>query len=112
VITKAGNLKAQHIFHAVVPTWLGGSHKETEILAKCIADCFGEGERRNLKSIAFSSFTTNIIDGIPKEVTIRVLIEEARRFIDETPISKLKEIRYCAQDLNSLTLFSTQFKAL
>ncbi|MCA9017849.1 MAG: O-acetyl-ADP-ribose deacetylase [Planctomycetaceae bacterium] len=60
VVTSAGNLPAQYIFHAVGPIWQGGGKKEREQLQSAYETCLTLAEKHQCRSLAFPSISTGI----------------------------------------------------
>src|SRR5712692_3368722 len=53
VVTTAGSLPAQHVFHAVGPIYQDGKHGEPEQLAGCYRKCLKLAEQHGARSISF-----------------------------------------------------------
>lgn len=58
VVTTAGALPAQYVFHAVGPIYRDGNHHEAELLASCYRKCLQLAEERGLRSISFPAIST------------------------------------------------------
>lgn len=81
VVTKAGRLNAQYIFHAVGPVYRGGKAGEADALASCYRECLQLAAERGLKSIAFPAISTGIY-GYPLGEAAGIAVREIRGFLD------------------------------
>ena len=60
VVTSAGRLPAQFVFHAVGPVYRDGRHGEPDLLRSCYAVCLDLAKERSLASISFPSISTGV----------------------------------------------------
>jgi O-acetyl-ADP-ribose deacetylase (regulator of RNase III) len=60
VVTTAGRLPAQFVFHAVGPVYRDGRHGEPEALASCYRTALKLAEERGLRTISFPSISTGV----------------------------------------------------
>lgn len=90
VVTGAGRLHAQYIFHAVGPVYRGGSQGEAETLASCYRVCLGLAAERGVKTIAFPAISTGIY-GYPLDDAAEISIREIVRFLRGA--SSIEEVR-------------------
>lgn len=60
VVTTAGRLPAQFVFHAVGPVYRGGKHGEAGLLASCYRTCLRLAEEHAVQTIAFPSISTGV----------------------------------------------------
>lgn len=58
VATRAGNLEAKYLFHAVGPVWKGGSAGEVELLRSAIVKCLDLAAAYECESIAIPAIST------------------------------------------------------
>ena len=58
VVTSAGALPAQYVFHAVGPVYRDGRQGEPEQLASCYDTCFHLAEERGVRTISFPAIST------------------------------------------------------
>src|SRR5215469_8246016 len=81
VVTTAGNLRAQYVFHAVGPIY-SGTPEDERLLASAYQSCLNLAEQHRVKSIAFPSLSTGVY-GYPLEeaapVALRTIIEHIKR---------------------------------
>lgn len=73
-ITKAYNLPARHVIHAVGPVWRGGKHDEAKLLANCYRQSLLLAEQHGLKSVAFPAISCGIY-GFPIDHAAAIAIE-------------------------------------
>jgi O-acetyl-ADP-ribose deacetylase (regulator of RNase III) len=74
VITGAGALPAQYVFHAVGPIYHDGSHGEPEHLANCYRKCLKLAEQHGVRSISFPAISTGVY-GYPLEEAAGIALE-------------------------------------
>lgn len=60
VVTTAGALPAQHVFHAVGPIYRDGRQGEPEQLASCYRTCLELAEQRDVRTISFPAISTGV----------------------------------------------------
>jgi O-acetyl-ADP-ribose deacetylase len=58
VVTSAGKLPAQFVFHTVGPFYSGGRKGEAELLASCYRTCLELAAEHKIASISFPSIST------------------------------------------------------
>jgi O-acetyl-ADP-ribose deacetylase (regulator of RNase III) len=90
VVTGAGALPAQYVFHAVGPIYHDGLHGEPEQLANCYRKCHELAEQRGVHSISFPAISTGVY-GYP--------VEEAAGIALETIASRLKDPESTVRDV-------------
>jgi len=79
-ITKGYNLKAKHVIHTPGPVYVGGAHKESEILKNSYCNSMLLAKENNLKSIAFPAISTGVYH-YPKEEACNIAINTVLYFI-------------------------------
>ncbi len=79
VITRAGNLPAQHVIHTVGPHWNGGNRKESEKLESCYTNSLDLAMQHNCKTIAFPCISTGIYK-FPKELAAKIAVNSIKKF--------------------------------
>ncbi|HWC00236.1 MAG TPA: macro domain-containing protein, partial [Bryobacteraceae bacterium] len=82
VVTAAGALPAQYVFHAVGPVYRGGEHGEPQQLASCYRECLKLAEERGVKRISFPSISTGAY-GYPTGEAAAIAIEQVRRHLEQ-----------------------------
>lgn len=81
VVTAAGQLPAQYVFHAVGPVYHGGERGEPEQLASCYRQCLKLAEERGVKRISFPSISTGAY-GYPVGQAARIAIDQVREHLE------------------------------
>lgn len=80
-ITKAYQLSAQHVIHAVGPVWKGGDYEEEALLASCYREALVLADRHEATSIAFPSISCGAYR-FPVEqaadIAIQIILEHAK----------------------------------
>jgi O-acetyl-ADP-ribose deacetylase len=74
VVTSAGALPAQYVFHAVGPIYRDGQHGEPEQLRSCYRTCLDLAGRHGVRSISFPAISTGVY-GYPLEEAAAVALE-------------------------------------
>jgi len=74
VVTRAGALPAQHVFHAVGPIYHDGKHGEPEHLASCYQRCLALAEEHGVRTISFPAISTGVY-GYPVEEAAAIAVE-------------------------------------
>jgi O-acetyl-ADP-ribose deacetylase (regulator of RNase III) len=81
VVTTAGRLPANYIFHAVGPIY-SGNRDDERLLTSAYQSCLNLAEQHQVKSIAFPSLSTGIY-GYPLElaapIALRTIIEHIKK---------------------------------
>jgi O-acetyl-ADP-ribose deacetylase (regulator of RNase III) len=107
VVTKAGRLKAQFIFHAVGPVYRGGEEGEPDELASCYRECLQLAAERDLKTIAFPAISTGVY-GYPMDQAAEIAVREIRGFLNQP--SSVEEVRVVLFGEESLRTFEQALK--
>jgi O-acetyl-ADP-ribose deacetylase len=95
VVTGAGALPAQYVFHAVGPIYRDGLHGEPEQLANCYRKCLELAEQHGVRSVSFPAISTGVY-GYP--------LEEAAGIALETIAARLEDPNCTLRDV-SIVLF-------
>ncbi len=82
VVTDAGDLPANFVFHAVGPIWRGGQQDEPELLAGAIGRCLELAVEHECQSIALPAISTGVY-GYPVDLAAETSLTVARAFIVE-----------------------------
>jgi O-acetyl-ADP-ribose deacetylase (regulator of RNase III) len=107
VATSAGDLFADHIFHAVGPVWLGGLEGEEAALVRCHTRAIDLALERGCRTIAFPAITCGVY-GFPinraAPLALSVARSAERSALDEIRVVLFSEPDYfaCARGLDSL----------
>jgi len=82
VPTLGYDLKAKFIIHAVVPSWVDGSHNEYELLSSAYLASLNVADVMGCESIAFPLLASGN-NGFDKELAIRIAKESIEQFSGE-----------------------------
>ncbi len=75
VVTGAGKLPAQFVFHAVGPVYRDGRQGEPGLLASCYRKCLALAEERRVESISFPAISTGVY-GYPLREATEIAVRE------------------------------------
>ena len=101
VITRAGDLPANHVIHTVGPIWRGGNNNESETLTNCYHNSLDLAVKHNLKRIAFPNISTGIY-GFPKDKAAPIAIHAVKEFQSS---DQLEEVMFVCFDLENLSIY-------
>jgi O-acetyl-ADP-ribose deacetylase len=82
--TRAGNLPAQYVFHAVGPIWHGGDAGEEELLASCHRRAVELAQEHGCRSLAFPAISTGAY-GYPVRLAAPVAIAATQEALAAHP---------------------------
>lgn len=91
-LTKAYQLPAKFIIHAVGPIWQGGSHKEPELLASCYQSVIELAVKHSINTLAFPSISTGIY-GYPPELAADIAISTVCAAVNQH--RQITEVIFC-----------------
>lgn len=74
VVTTAGSLPAQYVFHAVGPVYRDGGHGEADLLRSCYDACLRLADEREVRSLSFPSISTGAY-GYPMNEAARIAVQ-------------------------------------
>jgi len=81
VLTKAFDLPARYVIHAVGPVWQGGRRGEDELLRSAYRTCLEIAERQKCETIAFPSLSTGAY-GYPMPEAARIALAVAQKHLE------------------------------
>ncbi len=96
VVTTAGALPAQYVFHAVGPIYRDSSHGEPAQLAGCYRTCLELAEERDVRSISFPAISTGVY-GYPVEEAAGIALETVAHHLDR-PETGVREVLFVLFD--------------
>jgi len=76
VVTKAGALPAEYVFHAVGPVYRDGKRNEPELLRSCYETSLRLAEERRVSTISFPAISTGAY-GYPMREAARIALRAA-----------------------------------
>lgn len=105
VITGGGNLKAQHVIHAVGPRQ-GEGDEETK-LKNATLNSLKVAEENNLKSIAFPAISTGVY-GFPLDACARIMLTTIHDYLSGN--TDIERVVFALFDDESFKAFEDQLK--
>ncbi len=96
VVTTAGALPAQYVFHAVGPIYRDGEHGEPRQLADCYRTCLELAEERSVRTISFPAISTGAY-GYPAQEAAGIALETVAAHLDR-PESHVREVLFVLFD--------------
>ena len=108
-VTSAGALPCRWVIHAVGPIW--GQGNEEPSLRSAVRASLRHAAELGARSIALPAISTGIF-GYPKPEGTRIVVDEARSWLDEHPDSPLATVRFTAFDEPTAELFATAIRLL
>ena len=106
-LTKAYNLPAKHVIHAVGPRWIDGEHGEPDLLASCYRRSVELSESVGATSIAFPSISTGVFRyPIAKAAVVAVTAVLAA----VTAYSPIKHVTFCCFSEADLRFYESALK--
>ena len=102
VVTGAGALPAQHVFHAVGPVYRDGQHGEPERLASCYRRCLELAEQHDVRTISFPAISTGVY-GYPIEEAATIALETIGEHL-KNPACGVREVLFVLYDQGSYDL--------
>ena len=106
--TRAGNLPAKYVIHAVGPMWSDGKSGEAEALASCYRESIRLATEPKLKSIAFPAISTGIY-GYPLREAAEVAVTAVADALSETDGITVKFVVF---DQKAFEAFSNAMSAI
>ena len=97
-ITKAFNLPAKFVIHAVGPVWQNGKNNESELLRSAYRNALDLAAENDCKSIAFPNISTGVFN-YPKREAAEIAISTCQQFLDETG-NDMQIIFVCFDEIN------------
>ncbi len=79
-VTSGFNLPCRYVIHTNGPVWMGGKHREREMLISCYRNALSAAEARNCETIAFPLIASGTF-GYPKDQVLRVALEAITEFL-------------------------------
>jgi len=109
VISRAGNLSAKYVIHAVGPIWSGGTCGEPELLASVHRRCLELAVEQTCDSIAFPAISTGVF-GYPIDQAATGALRTAINFLKTT--SKPSLVRFVLFDRRAYEVFAQRLNDL
>ena len=101
-ITKAYNLPAKYVIHAVGPVWHGGKSDEEKLLSSCYRRSLELAVENDIHTIAFPNISTGVYR-FPKEKAAEIAIDTVQKFLAEN--AKIQEVIFVAFDSDNYQIY-------
>lgn len=108
VITGGGNLKANHVIHAVGPRY-SGSAKDADLLSSAYRKSLELCTQNKITSVAFPSISTGIY-GYPVEEASHIALKTVIDYLKDHP--EIKLVRFVLFDSNTYRVYEEALKKL
>lgn len=108
VITRAGNLKAKYVLHAVGPIY-SGSPEDARLLSSAYRTCLELCSQHRISSVAFPSISTGVY-GYPIEEAARVALKTVVDYLKDHP--EIALVRFVLFDAKTYAAYEDAFKEL
>ncbi len=105
-VTKAGDLKASYIIHAVGPIWHGGKNNEDSLLYNAFINSLKKAEELGCSSIAIPAISSGIY-GFPIKRCAKVFNNALKDFLKSEP-KNLKIVKVCDIRENVINTFKEE----
>ena len=79
-VTRAYNLDAKFIIHAVGPVWQDGKHGEEALLRRCYDNALALAAKKHCESVAFPLLSAGN-DGFPKAAALQIAVSAFSAFL-------------------------------
>ena len=109
VATGAGDLAADHVFHAVGPVWRGGHEDEPGLLRSAFRGCLELAAEHGCRSVAFPAISTGAF-GYPIDLAAELSLDEVREFLVEHERPEL--VRFVLFDAGIFGAFARSLEAM
>ncbi len=109
VVTSAGRLSAQFVFHAVGPIWRGGVAGESDLLASVYRRCLELAVEHSCRSIVFPALSTGAY-GYPMDLAAERSLATVREFLLKQ--QKPEVVRFVLFDGGSFGAFARALEAM
>ena len=94
-MTKAYQLPAKYVIHAVGPVWHSGKAGEAELLASAYRNSLQLGRENGIKTIAFPNISTGVYH-FPKDLAAQTAIRTVSDFLNSD--SSYEMVYFCVYD--------------
>jgi O-acetyl-ADP-ribose deacetylase (regulator of RNase III) len=108
-ITTAGKLPCKAVIHAVGPRM--GEGDEDNKLRNAVLSSLRLATEKGFKSISMPAISSGIF-GFPKDRCAKILVGEAKKFLEDNPQSSLQVVEFCIFDDATLKHFVEEFNRL
>jgi O-acetyl-ADP-ribose deacetylase (regulator of RNase III) len=106
--TKAYNLPAQYVIHAVGPIYGRENGKEETLLANCYKNSLNIVNELKLESISFPCISTGVFH-FPKKPAARIAIQTVKEYLSKNH-TNIKKVIFVTYDGKDLRLYENELK--
>lgn len=106
-ITKAFDLPAKYVIHAVGPVWRGGDQGEVKLLRNAYENSLQLAEENQCTSIAFPNISTGVY-GFPKEKAAAVVSDFVNNHLPK--LDFVKRIVFVCFDMENYQIYQRELK--
>jgi len=106
VITRAGNLKAEYVIHAVGPRM--GEGNEEEKLKNATLNSLRIADQNQLQSISFPAISSGIF-GFPADRCAKIMLSSTISYLQED--TNLKKVVFCLYDRTMFDIFQKELES-
>ena len=108
VVTTAGALPAQFVFHAVGPIYRDGKHGELALLESCYRTCLELAEERDVQTISFPAISTGVY-GYPVEDAAGIAFDTVGSHLNRDE-STVREVLFVLFDKRTYDLHANRIR--
>ena len=109
VISRAGDLAAEYVIHAVGPVWSGGQQGESDLLASAYRTCLVLASEHHCSSIALPALSTGAYR-FPMDRAARIALSTAIDYLDQR--AEPERIRFVLFDGGAYGAFAAALEEL
>jgi O-acetyl-ADP-ribose deacetylase (regulator of RNase III) len=102
VITRAGNLPAKFVIHAVGPVWVNGNNNEDALLTSAYHFSLQIAAHNSIKRISFPNISTGRYH-FPKERAAHIAISTVQAFLEND--SRIQEVIFVCFDAENYLIY-------
>lgn len=106
--TTAGMLRAKRVIHAVGPIWRDGRRNEPAELREAVTNSLKLADELGLARVSFPAISSGIF-GFPKDLCAEIMVDATVAYFDDTPLSKITEVRFTNIDRPTVDTFCAEF---
>ena len=107
VVSKAGNLKAEYIIHAVGPVFQEENIKNK--LERTLENTLKTADKNKIKDIAFPIMGAGFY-GVPPKDAIKIMFETTKKYLSNA--TSIEKITFCGNDNREYRLLMSEIEIL
>jgi O-acetyl-ADP-ribose deacetylase len=108
VVTSAGALPAQYVFHAVGPIYRDGKHGEPALLESCYRTCMSLAEDRDVQTISFPAISTGVY-GYPLKEAAGIAFDTISSHLNRDE-SKVRKVVFVLFDKRTYDIYVNRIR--